>query len=556
MIDANLWRQSMHRKGLLLGSCLCGILCAGVILGQAFTLAGILDQVFLHGGDFYAVLPELIQLTVLVTLRFVLQALEENLAFLLGQGVQMDLRQAMLQKIAALGPVAMGQEQKGQVMYLLNEGIGTLESYFSKYLPQLFQAAVIPLLFLCFILPRDLLSGVILLLTAPLVPFFMMLIGKWTGKVNAKQWKIINRLSGYLHDVMAGLTTLKLLNQSARQREKIAQVGEDYAQATLAVLRWAFLSSLALELFTTISIALVSVGLGLRLVEGQLDFATAFFILLAAPEFYQPLRTLGAHFHTSLNTREAAAELFAFLDKEELITEVTMDRAQVPMVELRHVSARYPGSEVSALQDISFTVAPGEVVAGRSGSGKTTVLNLLQGFLKPQDGEITMQCAPAVIQQRPYIFAGSILDNLRFGSENLSEERILEVCRQTGLAELLRQLPDGLHTQVGQGGAGLSGGQRQMIAMVRAICQQKNLILLDEATANLDLLTEQQLNRSLRQLLQGRTVLLVAHRLTTLQLADRVIVLEKGAVIEQGTPKELLGQRGAYYELVRKGLES
>ena len=443
-------------------------------------------------------------------------------------------------------------------MYLLNEGIGTLESYFSKYLPQLFQAAVIPLLFLCFILPRDLLSGVILLLTAPLVPFFMMLIGKWTGKVNAKQWKIINRLSGYLHDVMAGLTTLKLLNQSARQREKIAQVGEDYAQATLAVLRWAFLSSLALELFTTISIALVSVGLGLRLVEGQLDFATAFFILLAAPEFYQPLRTLGAHFHTSLNTREAAAELFAFLDKEELITEVTMDRAQVPMVELRHVSARYPGSEVSALQDISFTVAPGEVVAlaGRSGSGKTTVLNLLQGFLKPQDGEITMQCAPAVIQQRPYIFAGSILDNLRFGSENLSEERILEVCRQTGLAELLRQLPDGLHTQVGQGGAGLSGGQRQMIAMVRAICQQKNLILLDEATANLDLLTEQQLNRSLRQLLQGRTVLLVAHRLTTLQLADRVIVLEKGAVIEQGTPKELLGQRGAYYELVRKGLES
>ena len=292
--------------------------------------------------------------------------------------------------------------------------------------------------------------------------------------------------------------------------------------------------------------------------EGQLDFATAFFILLAAPEFYQPLRTLGAHFHTSLNTREAAAELFAFLDKEELITEVTMDRAQVPMVELRHVSAHYPGAEVSALQDISFTVAPGEVVAlaGRSGSGKTTVLNLLQGFLKPQDGEITMQCAPAVIQQRPYIFAGSILDNLRFGSENLSEERILEVCRQTGLAELLRQLPDGLHTQVGQGGAGLSGGQRQMIAMVRAICQQKNLILLDEATANLDLLTEQQLNRSLQQLLQGRTVLLVAHRLTTLQLADRVIVLEKGAVIEQGTPKELLGQQGAYYELVRKGLES
>lgn len=557
MIDRNLWRQSQSRRGLLLASWVCGVLCAGVILWQAFTLAGIIDAVFLHKAILEDTLPAIRLLLLLVTIRFGLQVLEEYFSFLLGQGVQYDLRQALLQKVSAMGPVALRQEQRGQILYLMNEGIGTLESYYSKYLPQLFQSAVIPALFLIFIFPRDMTSGVILLLTAPLVPFFMMLIGKWTNKVNVQQWKIINRLSGYLHDVMAGLTTLKLMNRSAEQSRKIQAVGQEYAQATLAVLRWAFLSSLALELFTTISIALVSVGLGLRLVEGQLDFATAFFILLIAPEFYQPLRALGSHFHTSLNTRQAAAEIFTFLKQSVYTVTVACDPLQQDAIRFEHVTVRYPNCERPALKDVTFTVQPGEIVAlaGRSGSGKTTVLNVLQGFLCPENGKVSVQQLPAVIQQKPYMMAGTILDNLRLGSPQLSEEKIMQVCRQTGLDELLQSLPDGLYTRIGQGGIALSGGQRQMVAIVRAICQQRKIVLFDEATANLDLVSERQLNQSLHQLLQGRTVLLVAHRFSTLQMADRVVVLEQGHLAEQGSREKLIRQNGVYSQLVRGGAE-
>ena len=238
--------------------------------------------------------------------------------------------------------------------------------------------------------------------------------------------------------------------------------------------------------------------------------------------------------------------------------QVPVNPEQAAALQLQQVTVRYPNSEDTVLRDVSFTVQPGEVVAlvGRSGSGKTTILNVIQGFLTPQQGQVSVREAPAVIQQKPYIFAGTILDNLRFGNEAISETEILEVCRQTGLAELLQRLPDGLHTKVGQGGAGLSGGQRQMIAMVRAICQQKQIILFDEATANLDLITERQLNKSLRHLLQQRTVLLVAHRLSTIQMADRIIVLERGRIAEQGTQAELLQRSGWYQKLVRKGAEA
>ncbi len=552
MVDKQLWRQSAGKRHLLVLSCLFGILRGIVILLQAYVLAGILAAVFLQGADLAAVGAQLLWLLVLVTLRFLLQSAENYFSLRLGGAVKLSLRQAVLEKIDALGPVALRQTPTGELLQLTDETTGALESYFSQYLPQLVEAAVLPVLFLCFILPRDPVSGLILLCTAPLIPFFMMLIGKWTNKVNARQWRVINRLSGYLHDVMAGLGTLKLLGRSEEQEEKIRTVGDSYAKATLAVLRWAFLSSLVLELFSTISIALVAVGLGLRLVDGSLDFATAFFILLAAPEFYQPLRALGAQFHTSLNTREAAAAVFSFLERPvPAETHVRVRPDQAAMVEFRHVTAVYPDG-TTALRDVSFSVRPGEIVAlvGKSGSGKTTVLQLAQGFLAPESGEVSLRCRPAAIQQKPYIFAGSILENLRFGNEALSEMQIEEICRETGLAELLARLPDGLATRVGQGGEGLSGGQRQMIAIVRALCQERELVLLDEASANLDPETERQLNQSLRRLLRGRTVLLAAHRLPTIRMADRILVLEDGAVAESGTEAELRRAGGAYARLI------
>ena len=557
MIDKNLWKQCQSRRGLLLFSILFGIAGAVTILMQALTLAGIIASVFLEGAGLSDLSKEIGRLLLFVTLRFLLQTAEEHVSFRLGQGVQQDLRKALLDKMKTLGPVALRREQRGRLMYLVNEGVGTLESYFSQYLPQLFRTMVIPVLFLAVVMPKDWMSGVILLVTAPLVPFFMMLIGKWTGKVNAKQWRVINRLSGYLHDVMAGLTTLKLLNRSAEQAEKIRRVGNDYASATLAVLRWAFLSSLALELFTTLSIALVAVGLGMRLVNGTLDFETAFFILLIAPEFYQPLRALGSHFHTSLNTKEAAKDIFAFLDQPDWVQEPDVDASRRVMLEASHLTVSYPGEERQVLKDVSFQVQEGELVAvaGRSGSGKTTLLNVIQGFLPVEEGGIYLKEMPAVIQQKPYLFCGTIMENLQFGEEPVSEQEILRVAQETGLDALLEGFPDGYGTKVGQGGNALSGGQKQMVAIVRAICQKKKLVLLDEATANLDLKTEEQFHRCLKRLSGECTVFMVAHRLSSLQMADRILILDEGTIRESGTKEELMAKKGTGYALLRSGVE-
>ena len=557
MIDKNLWRQSKNRRTLLAASSLFGILAAVAILFQALTLAGIVNDVFLHKAELSEISGDIGVLFFWITLRFLLEMAEEHSSFQLGQGVQNDLRKALLKKMDTLGPVALRREQKGRLMYLINDGIETLESYFSKYLPQLFRSLVIPILFLVVVMPKDVMSGVILLVTAPLVPFFMMLIGKWTGKVNQKQWRVINRLSGFLHDVMAGLTTLKLMNRSREQAKKIESVGNDYAKATLAVLRWAFMSSLALELFTTLSIALVAVGLGLRLVNGVLDYETAFFILLIAPEFYQPLRSLGGHFHTSLNTREAAKDIFAFLEQPDWVQKQDLDETRKSMLTVNHLTVSYPGEDREVLKDVSFRVDAGELVAvaGRSGSGKTTLLNAIQGFIPQKKGEILLKEPPAVIQQKPYLFSGSILDNLQFGEKEVPVEEVCRVAEETGLLKLLEGFPEGLDTKVGQGGAALSGGQKQMVAIVRAICQKKKLVILDEATANLDLETEEQFNRSLKRLQGECTVFMVAHRLSSLKIADRILIMDQGMISESGTEEELLQREGIGANLLRAGVE-
>ncbi|MDR0434165.1 MAG: thiol reductant ABC exporter subunit CydD, partial [Gracilibacteraceae bacterium] len=313
MIDKNLWREAGRDKIYLAGVMLFGAGGGGLALAQAWLLAAVVRLVFLDGGGALETRSFFLWLAGIVALRALGAWLEEWCALRLARGVQFRLRETMLAHMEKIGPVRLREEQTGELLHLVTEGLEVLHAYFGKYLPQLFKTGILPVLFLAVIFPRDWLTGLILLITAPLLPMFMILIGKWAGSETKKQWRVMARMTGYFQDLLQGITTLKMLGQSAKQAEKVADISEDFRRASLKVLRIAFLSALTLELFSTLSIAIVAVALGLRLVGGSIDFQTAFFLLLLAPEFYLPIRSLGVQYHASLNGVAAAERIFAFL---------------------------------------------------------------------------------------------------------------------------------------------------------------------------------------------------------------------------------------------------
>ena len=565
MIDKNLWHYAKLHIPYLAGTIISGCLCGGLIVGQAYGLALLIDRVFMKGQNLEQVLPLLLALLVIISLRALLSWLEEWLALQLARGVQTDLRRAWLDKIERLGPVQLKTEKTGELLYLFTEGLDTLQAYFGKYLPQLFKSGILPLLFLGFIFPQDLITGLILAVTAPMLPVFMVLIGRWAEAATKKQWQVLSRMTGYFQDILQGLVTLKMLNQSRRHGEQVEAVSEDFRRTSLKVLRIAFLSALTMELFSTISIALVAVGLGVRLVEGMLGFQIAFFLLLLAPEFYLPIRSLGNQYHASLNGVEAAERIFRFLAEPEEVKLAVGGQKASGRIDIcfEQVDYQYE-KENLVLKQVSFTVVPGEKVAlvGSSGGGKSTILHLLMGFITPGGGRIlvggqdlaavdleTWRTQIAWIPQKPYILAGTIKENLLLGQEEITGEELAGACRRFGLQQLIEQLPEGYETRIGPGGRPLSGGQEQLLAITRAGLKQAPVLLLDEATANLDLLREDEVQRALSELMEGKTVLAVAHRLQTISKMDKILVLEAGCIAEMGAHQELLRKDGPYRAL-------
>jgi ATP-binding cassette subfamily C protein CydD len=624
MIDKNLWREMRRNRLFLFGTAAMGFLCGFLILAQAWSLSELVDRVFFKGLALQDVSTLFVALFVIVTARAAITWLEEWFALRLAHAVQTDIRQALLDKIERLGPVKMREEQTGELLNLLTEGLEVLHAYFGKYLPQLFKTALIPILFLIVIFPRDWITGVILLVTAPLLPMFMMMIGRWSQAATKKQWRVLGRMTGYFQDVLQGISTLKMLNQSEKHALKVEQISEDFRKASLGVLRIAFLSALTLELFSTLSIAILAVGLGLRLVGGTIGFQAAFFVLLLAPEFYLPIRSLGTQYHASLNGVAAAGRVYTFLATDgdmpagqagvnggaaeataakgaagpagtasgsksaESAKATAADAAagsgpakaagaakgasQLHMPHFENigivfsdVALGYGGGREEALRGVSFSVAPGEKIGliGPSGSGKSTVLNLLLGFISPDRGDIEInghslssfdmgqwRRMAAWVPQNPHLFTGTIKDNLLLGSQGVTDEAMLEASRLLGLDAFIEAMPDGYATRVGQGGRGLSGGQRQLLAICRAWLRQAPLLLLDEATANLDLLREESVQDALWKLMRGKTVIAAAHRLKTVEHMDRLIVLDSGLVREAGAPSELVGAGGIYADMI------
>lgn len=476
-------------------------------------------------------------------------------------------------------PQRVKSQNTGELLNLLTDGSEALTAYYSQYLPQLLASVLIPIVIFIFVMFKDGLSSVILLLTYPLIPLFMALIGFKSKEKNEAQWKTLTILSSHFLDMLQGLRTLKSFGRSKVQEKKVFQVSEDYRKATIEVLKISFLSALVLETSATISTAVVAVNLGLRLVYHKIDFLTAFLILIITPEYFLPLRQLGTKFHSSLNGQIAAEKIVAIQAKFESKTqknrvprEYSFNKAVIENSHLHEkqgyikvTNLNFSHENKEALINVNLTISPKEKIAivGESGGGKTTLINILSGLLCPPDNTVFINDRDinsidesylakkiALVPQEPYIFNLSLKENIILGSV-ITEESFYSICQLSRINEFAIKFQFGYDTIIGDGEkVELSGGEKQRIALARALVKNADIFILDEPTSAMDSETEELLSSIFNTALKDRTVILAAHRLNTIRAADRILVLGEGSLLEAGTHQELLLKSGRYVQML------
>ena len=541
-----------------------------LVIGQAFLLSRIITQAFLAGAERNALGGLFVWLLMVVGLRALNQGGIQVAAAAVAIRIKQDLRQRLLAHLLRLGPAYAQQERSGELALTMTDGIESLDSFFREYLPALFMFVLVPVAILLVVFPIDWLTFGVLLVTAPLIPIFMVLIGMAAGALAESRYAQLGQMSAHFLDVMQGLTTLKLFNRSKAQIKIIARITDQYRQSTLAVLRVAFLSAFTLELLATISVAVVAVEIGLRLLNGRIPFEQALFLLVIAPEFYLPLRQLGAKFHSGRDGVAAAERIYAILDLPVPEPDGGLPMPHFSAIQFEDVSVAFADGERPALHDISLTIRQGEHVAlvGATGSGKSTIANLLLRFVQPTNGRIHLtnqsESTPLAavdaeqwraqmswVPQRGYLFNLSAADNIRIGRLDASDSQLVAAAQAANAHQFIEQLPQGYDTILGENATRLSGGQAQRIALARAFVRSAPLYIFDEATANLDAENEQVIQQAVKKIAAGATVITIAHRLETIQQADKIVVLDGGRIVETGTHAALIGQRGAYFELLQ-----
>jgi len=448
-----------------------GLTSGLLLIAQAWLLANVVNAVVFAEAALADVMPSLWGLLALFLLRAGLAWASEQAAFHAAVQVKLAIRTQLYQKVQQLGPAWLTGERSGDLLNTLSDGVEALEAYYARYIPAMSLMALVPLAILVFVFANDWLSAVVMLVTAPLIPVFMILIGKGTEKRNQQQWQQLARMSAHFLDVIQGLTTLKLFNASRREAQVVAQISDQYRQSTMSVLRVAFLSSFALEFFATVSIAIVAVLIGFRLFWGEMDFLYGFFVLLLAPEFYLPLRNMGTQYHARMAAIGAAEKMVGIL-KEKGGKEgevMCVPELRTHSLVLQNLSFTYPDARI-ALTNLSLDIHPNETLAivGASGAGKTTLINLLMGCLQPQSGQILIgdtpltAIAPAVwrkqlawLPQKPQLFPGTVADNIRLGNPTASLAQVQAAAEHAYAAEFIVKLPQGYDTLIGEAGQGL-----------------------------------------------------------------------------------------------------
>ena len=528
-LDPRLLRYARRARTWIAVVAGLGAATAILLIVQAQLLASAITSVFTHDGS--PLRPVLIALAVVIAGRAAIAWGTEVSANRASGDVKSSLRRGLLARAVERGPEDPSTGT-ASLITLATTGLDSLDGYFAKYLPQMFLSVAVPLAVLVRITAADWLSGVIIAVTLPLIPVFGALVGMATGAQAQRRWDALARLSHHFLDMVTGLPTLKVFGRP--RASAIEEVTHDYRRATMSTLRLAFLSSFVLELAGTLSVALVAVTIGLRLVYGHLDLRTGLLVLILAPEAYLPLRAAVAQFHAVADGLAAADRAMAILGAPHEVGDSSGRPGSVatPAGEVRvnHLSVRHDGRPHPAPDDLSFTIEPGRVtaLAGPSGSGKTTLINVLLGFTPPSQGQVSPQPARsqiAWVPQRPYLFAGTVGSNIRLGRPDASDDEV----RAAAAAAALDDVP--LGRTVTERGTNLSEGQRRRVAIARALLADRAILLLDEPTAGLDHIAEERVLGTLRaEAARGKAVLIAAHHPAVLEAADTIIDLA-GALV-------------------------
>lgn len=550
--------------GLLIG---VTIIQAVAIVAQAVLLAEVVTHLF-EGGRLQDVYIETIGFGLFFLLRHAMHHLKQRAAYRYSEKIGTDLRRLVLEQLFQLGPRVSRKMGTGNVVTLLIEGVSQFKQYLLLFLPKMADMIVIPALVAVYVLSQDLTSAIILIVAVPILVVFMILLGMAAQRKADQQWSMYRVLSNHFVDSLRGLETLKFLGLSRSHAKQINGVSERYRKSTMGTLKMAFLSSFAMDFFTMLSVATVAVFLGLRLVEGEMMLQPALAILILAPEYFLPIRSIGADYHATLNGQEAGRKLQEVVEMRAFEQEV---KAPVESwktdsrLRLRNLRVEHEEGETPSLKDVQLDVQGFQKIGivGESGAGKSTLIDYIGGFLQASKGgaEINGQTYThlqredwqkqvSYIPQHPHLFEGSLYENITFYRKEATKEEAEWAAARAGLLELIRELPNGLEERIGEGGRHLSGGEAQRVAIARAFLVQRPILLLDEPTAHLDIETEYLIKEKMSDLFRGKLVFLATHRLHWMLEMDYIYFVENGRIAEAGTHEQLMNRRGHYYRMV------
>ena len=517
------------------------LLHGGLTILAAWNTAAIVNTVFLGHGGLAETASDLLMLFLCIFAMALLRLPKSRIEAQLSDDLRLFCRRALHREMLAHGQSGAG------VLTMTLERVDALDPWFRTLLPTMIAGVVIIPLVLLVTAVVDPLSALLFLVTLPIAPFLLYLIGKATRRASERQWDEMRALTDGFGDLVRAAATLKIFRRVDAEGHHLAQMSHSFSEASLAVLRLAFVSSFALELITTLSIALIAVSIGLRLMDGGMTFQAAFFVLILAPQFYQPLREGGIAFHAAMDATTAEKALAPYLDAPPSITGTHDQILSPPSVRTETLTYRYPLTDEAVLTDLtlSFPAGKSTVIAGDSGSGKSTLLLLLAGQLSPSEGRITLADGAGTehsydlarlteetrntlityVPQEPHIFGASLAENVTLWTRDAADAEITAALEAAALGDFLRALPEGLHTRLGMGGHPLSAGERHRLGLARALFQDRPIVLLDEVTAGLDEETELCVIDALTAFSHHRTMILTAHRPALIAWADQVVTL-------------------------------